>query len=80
MRIDNVTEYRVAKPAMNDFNGFNFQINLQPLFDTDAVLPNAYQPFRSNPAVDNFVEAFLGITLAAQNSNSVSLFYSFFYM
>merc|ERR1719478_772600 len=79
MRIDNTSDYKVAKPAMNDFNGFNFQINLQPLYDAFAAAPGSFQPFYSDYAfITNFVQSALQITLKAENCNSVSLFYSFF--
>lgn len=88
MRIDNTSEYKAAKPAMNDFNGFNFQVNLQPLYNTSAgATPDDldYQPFKSvgltgaiGDRISNFITQGLGITLQAENCNSVSLFYSFF--
>merc|ERR1719421_1742309 len=48
MRIDNTSEYLAAKPAMNDFNGFNFQINLKPLYNISAQKPGSPQPFHSD--------------------------------
>jgi hypothetical protein len=75
MRIDNTTEYGAAKPAMTDFNGFNFQINLKPLHDISGVS----QPFRTGiTTLDSFVETLINTTLDAQDMNQVSLFYSFF--
>ena len=88
MRIDNTSDYKVAKPAMNDFNGFNFQINLQPLWNNTAGHPgDEDQPFKADtggefgslaPVINSFIETALAIDLRAENSNVVSLFYSFF--
>ena len=87
MRIDNTSDYKVAKPAMNDFNGFNFQINLQPLWNNTAGHPgDEDQPFADTggefgtlaPVINSFIETALEIDLRAENSNVVSLFYSFF--
>ena len=86
MRIDNSSEYKVAKPAMNDFNGFNFQINLQSLFNSSAGNPGSFQPFQRAqdeaptfwPVLTRYLNDVLDINLNAENSNQVSLFFSFF--
>ncbi|MDC0525462.1 hypothetical protein OAO87_00590 [bacterium] len=79
MRIDNTSEYTVAKPAMNDFNGFLFQINLEPIYNVAAGQPGSFQPFESDLSLaTDFIETVLGISLRAENSNAVSLFFSFF--
>ena len=36
MRIDNVTVYEPANPAVNFFNGDPYQINLRPIYDREA--------------------------------------------
>ena len=33
MRIDNTSEFQAARAAMTDFNGFNFQVNLKPIYN-----------------------------------------------
>jgi hypothetical protein len=79
MRVDNASEYLPAKPAMNDFNGFNFQVNLQPIFNISAGHPGSYQPFKSRIGeVASVVEAVLSTSLNAEDGNMVTLFFSFF--
>lgn len=79
MRIDNCSEYVPARPSMNDFNGFNFQLNLRPLYNFTAGAPGSFQPFVANSLImAQFVREALQVNLLAENCNSVSLFYSFF--
>jgi hypothetical protein len=84
LRIDNTTEFVPAAPAMNDFNGLNFQINLAPIYDIGATDPSAFQPFMADStdpigqAMNHFIGSALDIDLRAQNANNVALFFSFF--
>jgi hypothetical protein len=89
LRIDNTTEFMPAKPAMNDFNGLNFQLNLKPIYDVLATNASAWQPFLTSSgyapgtypgldAIDNFLIHQVGTDLRAQNGNAASLFFSFF--
>ena len=87
MRIDNTSEFLVAKPAMNDFNGFNFQVNLAPIYDPyggDPARSAAHDPFRDTSVpygnlINQFIESALKVNLGQENSNAVSLFYSLFH-
>ena len=58
MRIDNASEYRTATPALNGFNGFNFQLNLQPLRNASAGNPGSEQSFRFTAA---YMQYYLGV-------------------
>ena len=81
LRIDNTTEYRAAKPAMNDFNGFNFQVNMQPIFDPYAGIPadanigfpGAYQPFKAHTGLMSQGPFVLDVDDAADKMFSVLL-------
>ena len=87
LRVDNTSEYKGAKPAMNDFNGFNFQVNLAPIYDPyggDPARSAAHDPFRDTSVpygnlINQFIESALKVNLGQENSNAVSLFYSFFH-